>query len=227
MQSTALSDLLDKSDEWPQVQYARVAELRVGANRSAFDEWLDTAPVRTERSGERQQDFYVREGYWVHAYSTDGVVTQWTLTSCDREFQPRFAQPINDMRAEYVRPGPLMESSAARIGVGAVGGELNVPMSNSPTYMEKYGGSSEAMDHIMTGWGRDTSCWLGDLPDNPSTGEPRDSWSCDVLNSTSCEVFSISQGATIPQDELGPIPRRPRGERVGSSIDDCTPFLGS
>ena len=82
----------DDHFRWREHEYERISELRAGINVERYTELLGSPLfVRKNTDGSLTESSFKRRGYWVQTVHDDtGTVLLFSLTACDRDFQPTF-----------------------------------------------------------------------------------------------------------------------------------------
>jgi hypothetical protein len=82
--------------DWRQAQYRRLEGLKAGYTIAKFDEVLGT-PVFSRPAGPGlTENTFQGPEFWVQAISdAHGTVTIYAVTSCSRDFNPRFVIPLS------------------------------------------------------------------------------------------------------------------------------------
>jgi hypothetical protein len=76
---------------WRDEEYEKLERLKAGFSFEVFDETLG-APVFVRDRGQVRERTYKGRDYWVQTVSgSDGVVTLYSVTSCDEDFKPEFS----------------------------------------------------------------------------------------------------------------------------------------
>jgi hypothetical protein len=108
-----IAHLVEPGADWRQAEYRRLNGLKAGYTIAKFEEVLGT-PLFSRPAGRglTENTFQGRD-YWVQAISdARGTVTIYAVTSCRRDFNPRFVIPLSGKQAASVT---LSRTVSARV----------------------------------------------------------------------------------------------------------------
>jgi hypothetical protein len=149
--------------DWRQAQYQRLNGLKAGYTLAKFEEVLGTPYFsRAAGHGLTENTFHGRD-FWVQAISQPrGTVTVYAVTSCSRDFNPRFVIPLGGKQGNQTASVTLGRTDFAAVlpksQQGRVLADYRGPgATNDVYYYDTWYGANPGF-YKSFGWGINDAC---------------------------------------------------------------------